>query len=77
MLAEELQVKYATTERINQIKLLNQKSKLEQANLTQAHLINNITIIGTLLVIVYSSIALQAKQDQEKEQWYHNKEKMN
>jgi two-component sensor histidine kinase len=51
-LAEELQVKYATTDRINQISLLNQKAKLEQSNLEQANLTKNITIIGIILLII-------------------------
>jgi two-component sensor histidine kinase len=50
--AEELQVKYATTARENQIKALNQKAKLEQETLKQANRVKNITIVGIILVII-------------------------
>ncbi len=52
MLAEELQVKYATSARINQIKLLNQKELLEQENLRQANVTKNITIAGVVLLLI-------------------------
>jgi hypothetical protein len=45
--AEELQVMYQTEEKENQIALLNQQAKLEQANLKQATLVKNMTIAGT------------------------------
>ncbi|MDP9077056.1 MAG: sensor histidine kinase [Bacteroidota bacterium] len=62
MLAEELQVKYATEDRINQINLLNQKAKLEQANLNQANFTKNITIGGIiLLAIIVGLLYRQAK----------------
>jgi len=55
-LAEELQVKYATADRINQIKLLNQKAKLEQENLQQANLTKNIFILGIILVVIIAGL---------------------
>jgi len=55
-LAEELQVKYATEAKVNQINLLNQKAKLEQDNLQQANLTKNITIAGIVLVMVIAAL---------------------
>jgi len=51
--AEELQVKYQSEEKENKIALLNQQTKLEQANLKEATLIKNVTIaaIGAMIVI--------------------------
>ncbi len=54
--AEELQVKYATVEKENQITLLSQKAKLEQANLNKITLIKNVTIGGIVLVIVIAGL---------------------
>jgi two-component system, sensor histidine kinase PdtaS len=54
--AEELQVKYATVEKESQIALLNQKEKLEQANLNKATLIKNVTIGGIVLVVIIASL---------------------
>jgi two-component sensor histidine kinase len=56
ILAEELQVKYATTAKTNQISILNQKEKLEQANLKQANLTRNITVVGIILVIIIAGL---------------------
>ena len=61
-LAEELQVKYATTDRINQIKLLNQKAKLEQASLQQANLSKNIFVIGIILVVIIAGLLYRQSQ---------------
>jgi len=55
-LAEELQVKYATTAKINQIKLLKQKAELEQENLKQANRAKNITIAGIIMVMVIAGL---------------------
>jgi two-component sensor histidine kinase/TPR repeat protein len=63
--AEEMQVEYATEEKENQIALLNQKDKLEQANLKQANLIRDITIGFILLTIAV--IALLFKQNRQKQ----------
>jgi two-component system, sensor histidine kinase PdtaS len=54
--AEELQVKYATVEKENQITLLNQKAKLEQANLNKATWIKNVTTGGIVLVVVIAGL---------------------
>jgi two-component system, sensor histidine kinase PdtaS len=54
--AEELQVKYATAEKENQITLLNQNAKLERANLNKATLIKNVTIGGIVLVLVIAGL---------------------
>jgi len=50
--AEELQVKYETAEKENQITLLNQKTKLEQADLDKTTLIKNVTIAGIVLILI-------------------------
>jgi two-component sensor histidine kinase len=63
--AEELQVEYETNEKESQIALLNQKGKLEQANLKQANLIKNITVGFILLTIAV--IALLYKQNRQKQ----------
>jgi two-component sensor histidine kinase len=54
--SEELQVKYATEEKENQITLLNQKAKLEQANLNKATLIKNVTTVGIVLVVIIAGL---------------------
>jgi two-component sensor histidine kinase len=54
--AEELQVKYATEEKETQIALLNQKAKLEQANLNKARLMKNVTIGGIVLVVIIAGL---------------------
>ena len=54
--AAELQVKYATAEKENQILLLNQKAKLEQANLNKTTLVKNVTIGGIVLVLVIAGL---------------------
>jgi two-component sensor histidine kinase len=54
--AEELQVKYATAEKEDQITLLNQRAKLEQANLNKATLIKNATVAGIVLVVVIAGL---------------------
>jgi two-component sensor histidine kinase len=54
--AEELQVKYATAEKESQIALLNQKAKLERANLNKATLIKNVTIGGIVLVVIIAGL---------------------
>jgi two-component sensor histidine kinase len=53
---EELQVKYATVEKENQIALLNQQSKLERANLTKATLIRNVTIGAVFFALIISGL---------------------
>jgi len=50
--AEELEVRYSTKEKVNQIAVLNEKAKLEQASLKQANLVRDVTIAGTFFVII-------------------------
>jgi len=50
--AEELQVIYQTQEKENQISYLNQRAKLERANLKQATLVKNLTFAGTIAVFI-------------------------
>jgi two-component sensor histidine kinase len=54
--AEELQVKYLTEEKENQIVVLNQKASLEQASLKQTKLIKNVTIAGIILVAIIATL---------------------
>ncbi|MBS1522492.1 MAG: ATP-binding protein [Bacteroidetes bacterium] len=54
--AEELQVKYATAEKESQIDILNQKSKLEQANLSKATLVRNLTFGGIVLIAIMAGL---------------------
>ena len=54
--AEELQVMYQTQEKENQIALLNQRSKLEQANLKQATLTKNVTIAGIIAIFIIAGL---------------------
>ncbi len=54
--AEELQVKYLTEEKENQIVVLNQKAGLEQANLKQTKLIKNITLAAIILILFIGTL---------------------
>jgi two-component sensor histidine kinase len=54
--AEELEVKYATAEKENQIALLNQKAKLEQGNFNKAMLVKNVTTGGFALVAIIAGL---------------------
>jgi len=77
--AEELQVKYATAEKEDQIKLLNQTAKLEQANLNKTTIVKNVTIAGIVLVIViagllYRQNRLRKKSNEVLEQLLSEKE---
>jgi two-component system, sensor histidine kinase PdtaS len=54
--AEELQVKYLTEEKENQITVLNQKENLEKANVKQANLVRNVTIIGIIGVLIIAGL---------------------
>jgi two-component sensor histidine kinase len=65
-LAEELQVKYATAAKINQIKLLNQKAELEQENLTQANRTKNITIAGIVMVMIIAGLLYRQGANRKK-----------
>jgi len=50
--SEELQVLYQTQDKENQIELLSQQEKLEQAKFKQATLVRNLTITGTVAVLI-------------------------
>ena len=54
--AEELQVMYQTQEKENQITLLNQQAKLEQASLKQATLTKNVTFAGIVAVFIIAGL---------------------
>jgi two-component sensor histidine kinase len=54
--AEELQVMYQTQEKENQISYLNQRAKLERANLKQTTLVKNLTIAGTAALLIIAGL---------------------
>jgi two-component sensor histidine kinase len=54
--AEELQVMYQTKEKEDQIALLNQQAKLEQANLKQATLLRKVTIAGIIITLIIAGL---------------------
>jgi two-component sensor histidine kinase len=54
--AEELQVKYALAEEEDQIRLLNQKRKLEQSKLNRLTLIKDVTIGGIVLIAIIAGL---------------------
>ncbi|WP_259067937.1 sensor histidine kinase [Mucilaginibacter sp. X4EP1] len=64
--AEELQVKYATADRINQIKVLDQKAKLEQENLKQANRVKDITIGGIILLVIIAVLLYRQTRMKQK-----------
>ena len=64
--AEELQVKYATADRINQINALNQKAKLEQENLKQANRVKDITIGGIILLVIIAGLLYRQTRMKQK-----------
>jgi two-component system, sensor histidine kinase PdtaS len=64
--AEELNVKYATEEKQNQITLLNKNAKLERANLQQANLTNKLTIGGILLVVIIAGLLYRQNRLKQK-----------
>ena len=54
--AEELQVRYLTEEKENQIILLNQQAKLQQANTKQARMVKNFTTVGIIGVLLIAGL---------------------
>jgi len=64
--AEELQVKYQTEEKENQIAFLNQQSKLEQADLKQATLTKNMTIAGIIAVLIIAGLLYRQNRLKQK-----------
>ncbi|WP_413667596.1 histidine kinase dimerization/phosphoacceptor domain -containing protein [Mucilaginibacter sp. Mucisp86] len=53
---EQLQIEFETRQKEAQISLLNQKSRLEQANLQQANLVKNLTIGAIFLLLVIAGL---------------------
>jgi two-component system, sensor histidine kinase PdtaS len=64
--AEELQVLYQTAEKENQIILLNQQARLEQANLKQAMFMRNMTIGGIVLVAIIAALIFRQSRQRKK-----------
>ena len=64
--AEELDVKYSTEEKVNQIAVLNEKAKLEQASLKQATLVRNVTIGGVILVLIIAGLLYRQNKLKQK-----------
>jgi len=54
--AQQLQVQFETAKKEDEIKLLNQKRKLEQASLEQANLVKNVTIGGIILALIIAGL---------------------
>src|SRR5258708_6671968 len=50
----------------NQIRLLNERSKLEQANLKQANLVKNVTIGGIILVLIIAGLLYRQYRQKQK-----------
>lgn len=65
-LAEELQVRYATEEKDDQIKLLTQKDQLVQDNFKKATQVRNITIIGILLSLIIAALLYRQNKLKQK-----------
>jgi len=64
--AEELQVLYQTQEKENQITLLDQQTRLEQANLKQASLLENLTIAGIVAVLIIAVLVYRQSRLRKK-----------
>ena len=54
--AQQLQVQFETAKKEDEIKLLNQQKKLEQASLEQANLVKNVTIGGIILALIIAGL---------------------
>lgn len=63
---EQLQIEYETRQKEAQITLLNQKSKLEQANLQQANLVKNLTIGAIFLLLVIAALLFRQNVHKQK-----------
>jgi len=55
---KELQVRFETNKKEDQIALLNKESQLEKANVKQANLVKNVTLGGILLTLVIAGLLL-------------------
>src|SRR5258708_1442050 len=63
---QQLQVQFETEKKENQIRLLNERSKLEQANLKQANLVKNVTIGGIILVLIIAGLLYRQYRQKQK-----------
>ncbi|UOE52074.1 tetratricopeptide repeat protein [Mucilaginibacter sp. SMC90] len=63
---EQLQIDYETRQKEAEITLLNQKSRLEQANLRQANLVKNLTIGGIFLLLVIAGLLFRQNVHKQK-----------
>ena len=63
---EQLQIEFETQQKEAQILLLNQKSRLEQANLQQANLVKNLTIGGIFLLLVIAVLLYRQNMQKQK-----------
>jgi two-component sensor histidine kinase len=64
--AQQLQVQFETEKKENQIRLLNQKTKLDQANLQRANLVKNITTGGIILALITSGLFYRQYRQKQK-----------
>jgi two-component sensor histidine kinase len=64
--SQQLQVQFETQKKESQIRLLNQKTNLEQANLEQANLVKNITIGGIVLALVIAGLFYRQYRQKQK-----------
>lgn len=65
-LAEELQVKYATAAKEDQIKLLTQKSLYEQDKAEQANVVKNITVAIIILLLIIAFLLYRQNANRKK-----------
>jgi two-component sensor histidine kinase len=63
---EQLQIEYETREKENQIVLLNQKAKLEQANLQQATMVKNLAAGGVALLLIIAGLLYRQNRSKQK-----------
>jgi two-component sensor histidine kinase len=63
---EQLQIEYETRQKEAQITLLNQKNKLERANLVQANLVKNLTIGAIFLLLVIAGLLFRQNVHKQK-----------
>jgi two-component sensor histidine kinase len=63
---EQLQIEYETRQKEAQIMLLNQKSKLEQANLQQANQVKKLTIGAIFLLLIIAGLLFRQNVHKQK-----------
>jgi two-component sensor histidine kinase len=64
--AQQLQVQFETEKKENQIRLLNEREKLDQANLRQANLVGDVTIGGILVVLIIAGLLYRQYRQKQK-----------